>query len=68
MEAEGQSQTVRCYTADLKVEEGGHEPLEAGKCEDTDSTLEFPEGTQPCRHPDCSPVRPRQTSNLRNVT
>lgn len=47
-EAEGQSQTGRCYAADLKVEEGGHEPLEAEKCEETNSTLKFPEGTQPC--------------------
>lgn len=40
-EAEGQSQ--RRNAADLKIEEGGHELLEVGKCKETNSTLEFPE-------------------------
>lgn len=35
-------------------------PLEAGKTEEQ-ILLEFPEGTQPCLHFDCSPVRPATT-------
>ena len=48
----------------LKMEKGKHEPRkcrrppEAGKDEKTGSPLEAPEGTQPCRHLDFSPVRP----------
>lgn len=45
----------------LKME-GGHTPrnagaLEVGKDKETDSSLESPEGTQPCQHLDFNPVK-----------